>query len=68
MTNKKDVLAAAALLIKEHGDDAWLEASSKSADQKAAGDMAGSQFWAHVANVLAEMSEQSGSGTPPSTH
>ncbi len=58
MVNKKDVIAAAALLIKEHGDDAWLEASEKSADQKAAGDVAGSQFWAHVANAIAEISEQ----------
>ena len=56
MANKKDVIAAAALLIKEHGDDAWLEASEKSADQKAAGDIAGSQCWAHVANTIAEMS------------
>lgn len=55
MANKTEVMTAAALLIKEHGEDAWLEASSKSTDQKAAGDVAGSQFWAHVANVIAEM-------------
>jgi hypothetical protein len=62
MANKTDVLTAAALLIKEHGEDAWLEASSKSSDQKAAGDVAGSQFWAHVANAIAEI-DQGGSDT-----
>ena len=56
MVKKTDVLTAAALLVKEHGEDAWLEASSKSTDQKAAGDVAGSQFWAHVADAIAAMS------------
>lgn len=56
MANKTDVLTAAALLVKEHGEDAWLEASSKASDQKAAGDKAGSQFWAHVADAIAAMS------------
>jgi hypothetical protein len=56
-TNKADVLAAAALLIKEHGEDAWLEASSKSSDLKASGDKAGSQLWAHVADAIAAMSD-----------
>jgi len=68
MVKKTDVLTAAALLIKEHGEDAWLEASSRSTDQKGAGDAAGSQFWAHVANTIAQMSEEDGSGTPPYTH
>jgi len=68
MANKTDVLTAAALLIKEHGDDAWLEASSKSTDQKAAGDAAGSQFWAHVANAIAEMGEQDASPARPVKH
>jgi hypothetical protein len=63
MANKTDVITAAALLIKEHGEDAWLEASSKSTDHKAAGDSAGSQFWAHVANAIAEMLEQGGKQT-----
>jgi len=63
MANKTDVLTASALLVKEHGDDAWLEASSKSTDLKASGDIAGSQFWAHVANAIAEMSEQDAGGT-----
>jgi hypothetical protein len=62
MANKTDVLTAAALLIKEHGEDAWLEASSKSTDEKTAGNIAASQFWAHVANAIAEM-EQGASGT-----
>jgi hypothetical protein len=58
MANKKDVLTAAALLIKEHGEDAWLEASSRSTDQKAAGDATASQFWAHVANAIAEIEQE----------
>lgn len=55
--NKADILAAAALLIKEHGEDAWLEASSKASDLKAAGDIPGSQLWAHVADAVAAMSD-----------
>ena len=68
MANKTDVLTAAALLIKEHGEDAWLEASSRSTDQKAAGDKAASQFWAHVANAIAEMSDAGGSEPSSTTH
>ena len=56
MAKKADVLTAAALLVKEHGEDAWLEASSKASDHKAAGDVAASQFWAHVADAIAAMS------------
>lgn len=56
MTKKADVMTAAALLVKEHGEDAWLEASSKATDHKAAGDMTTSQFWAHVADAIAAMS------------
>jgi hypothetical protein len=63
MAKKAEVVTAAALLIKEHGEDAWLEATSKSTDEKAAGNMASSQFWAHVANAIAEMSEEDAGGT-----
>lgn len=56
MAKKAEVMTAAALLVKEHGDDAWLEASSKASDHKATGDMAASQFWAHVADAIAAMS------------
>ena len=68
MVKKTEVLQAAALLVKEHGEDAWLEASSKSTDQKAAGDTAGSQFWAHVADAIAAMSEPAPANPPPRTH
>ena len=68
MVKRTDVLTAAALLVKEHGEDAWLEASSKSTDQKAAGDTAGSQFWAHVADAIAALSESDTTGTPPVKH
>ncbi len=68
MVKRTDVLTAAALLVKEHGEDAWLEASSKSTDQKAAGDVAGSQFWAHVADAIAAMSEPDASAVPPRKH
>lgn len=68
MIKKTDVLKAAALLVKEHGEDAWLEASSKSTDQKAAGDAAGGQFWAHVADAIAAMSGAAPSGPPSRKH
>lgn len=68
MVKRTDVLTAAVLLVKEHGEDAWLEASSKSTDQKAAGDTAGSQFWAHVADAIAALSEPGTTGTPPVKH
>ena len=65
MVKKADVLTAAALLVKEHGEDAWLEASSKASDHKAAGDPAASQFWAHVADAIAAMSGQEAADGPP---
>ena len=68
MVKKADVLTAAALLVKEHGGDAWLEASSKATDHKAAGDMAASQFWAHVADAIAAMSGEEEAGAPPYKH
>lgn len=68
MVKKADVMTAAALLVKEHGDDAWLEASSKASDHKAAGDMAASQFWAHVADAIAAMSGQEAPGAPSYKH
>ena len=68
MTKKADVLTAAALLVKEHGDDAWLEASSKASDHKAAGDVATSQFWAHVADAIAAMSGQEEASAPTYKH
>ena len=64
MAKKADVLTAVALLVKEHGEDAWLEASSKASDHKAAGDMAASQFWAHVADAIAALSGQEAQGAP----
>jgi hypothetical protein len=67
MVKKTDVLTAAALLVKEHGEDAWLEASSRATDQKDAGDKDGSQFWAHVADAIAKM-EQEGASAPPVKH
>jgi hypothetical protein len=68
MAKKSDVMTAAALLVKEHGDDAWLEASSKATDYKAAGDAATSQFWAHVADAIAAMSGQEEASAPPYKH
>ena len=68
MLKKTDVLTAAALLIKEHGDDAWLEASSKATDHKTAGDAAGSQFWAHVADAIAVMAAEESPAAPPYKH
>ncbi len=58
-----DILRAAALFIKEHGEDAWLEAISKSTDLKASGDAAGSKLWAQVADTIAAMSDQESAGT-----
>ena len=68
MTKKTDVRTAAALLVKEHGDDAWLEASPKASDHKAAGDSAASQFWAHVADAIAAMSGQEVPAAPRYKH
>ncbi len=68
MVKKSDVMTAAALLVKEHGEDAWLEASSKATDHKAGGDMAASQFWAHVADAIAAMSGQEAPGAPSYKH
>jgi hypothetical protein len=68
MVNKADVLGAAALLIKEHGEDAWLEASSKSTDLKASGDKAGSQLWAHIADAIAAMSQEDSGGATGTKH
>lgn len=68
MAKKAEVLTAAALLVKEHGEDAWLEASSKASDHKAAGDMAASQFWAHVADAIAAMSGEAEAPTSGYKH
>ena len=64
MAKKADVLTAVALLVKEHGEDAWLEASAKASDHKAAGDVAASQFWAHVADAIAALSGEEAPGAP----
>ncbi len=58
MTNQADITRAAALLIKEHGEDAWLEAISKSTDLKDGGDKAGSQLWARIAETIAKMTDE----------
>ena len=55
-----DILRAAALFVQEHGEDAWLEAISKSSDLKASGDAACSQLWAKVADAIAAMSDGPG--------
>jgi hypothetical protein len=68
MAKKAEVMTAAALLVKEHGDDAWLEASSKATDHKAAGDLATSQFWAHVADAIAAMSGPEETSAPSYKH
>lgn len=58
MVNQADILHAAALVIKEHGEDAWLEAASKSTDLKASGDLAGSKHWMRIAEAITAMSNQ----------
>ena len=58
MVSKTDILQAAALVIKEHGEDAWLEAASKSTDLKASGDVAASKHWMQIADAIRAMSDQ----------
>ena len=64
MVNQSDVLRAAALLITQHGEDAWLEAISKSTDLKASGDKAASQMWGRIAEAIADMHDQENVGKP----
>lgn len=58
MVNQADIIQAAALLIKEHGEDAWLEAAAKSTDLKKSGDLGGSQMWMRIADAIAALADQ----------
>ena len=64
MVDQTDIIRAAALCIQEHGEDAWLEAVSKSTDLKEAGDLAGSQLWVRIAEAVTALSNQEPPGSP----
>ena len=57
-----DVMNAAALLIKEHGSGAWLEAASKHSELKEAGDRAGAAMWWRIADVISKLDDAESEG------
>jgi hypothetical protein len=62
MDNDVDVMNVAALLIKEHGADAWLEAASKHRELEEAGDRAGAAVWRRIANAISKLDDAESEG------
>ncbi len=55
MDDNADLARTAALLIKQHGEEAWTEAALKYFEMKERGDEEGMRVWRLIAGVINEM-------------
>lgn len=62
MVDRTDIARSAALMIKQHGEEAWTEAASKYFEMKERGDEEGMRVWRLIAAVINKLTD----ATPPS--
>ena len=55
MVSHADLARTAALMIKQHGEEAWTEATMKYFEMKERGDAEGMRVWRLIAAVIEEM-------------
>ena len=55
MASHEDMARTAALMIKQHGEEAWTEATLKYFQMKERGDEEGMRVWRLIAGVISEM-------------
>jgi len=56
VVSRIDIARSAALLIQQHGEEAWTEAAVKYFEMKERGDEKGMRVWRLIAGVLNELS------------
>ncbi len=57
-----DIYHSAAMLIKEHGEEAWIEAISRYFDMKEQGDQTGMVIWSQIAHAIRKFTDLAVSG------
>jgi hypothetical protein len=55
MTTDRDIWTTAKLVIREHGDQAWLNASQRSDKLLATGDVEGARTWRRVLAAIEQL-------------
>ena len=62
MTDDLDIYRAAALLMKQHGEDASIHAAMKADDYLESGDMEGRTIWLRIIAAIKELAAQEPEG------
>lgn len=55
MTEEIDIWRAAHLLVKRHGDNAWVVAAQRADESIASGDLDGQMIWKRIVAAIAEL-------------
>lgn len=55
MTEELDIWRAANLLVKRHGDDAWVVAAQRADESIASGDLDGQMIWKRIVVAIVEL-------------
>lgn len=55
MTEENDIWRAAHLLVKHHGDDAWVVAAQRADESIASGDLDGQMIWKRIVAAITEL-------------
>ena len=68
MTTEIDILRAANLVIKRHGETAWLEAAQRADALLEAGDVAGAALWRRILKAVEQLQDEQPPGEGATLH